>query len=179
MCPIAGEEPARKAAKVSTKPAPHAGSADGDGEDGPGLVQRMHAYEACELLPAELFKQFVSYARQHCHPKLTHEAKLVIKEFYLQLRQKAAMQKAVCITVCSSLFDAECSYTAEPQLHCTAEPPPLVVHAEIVLSRSTTTSNLKRNLCRLLLLLQAGGSLAEVYLSFLGEQVEEHPEICV
>jgi DNA replicative helicase MCM subunit Mcm2 (Cdc46/Mcm family) len=61
----------------------------------------MHAYEPGELLPAELIKQIVSYARQHCHPQLTREAKLVIKDFYLQLREKAAMQKSVCITVCT------------------------------------------------------------------------------
>ena len=95
----AGDEPARKAAKASAKATPPAGDAAADGEEGPGLVQRMNAYEVGELLPAELIRQFVSYARQHCHPKVTHEAKLVIKEFYLQLRQKAAMQKAVCITV--------------------------------------------------------------------------------
>ena len=95
----AGGEPVRKAAKSSAKAGSSAGDATADGEEGPCLVQRMNAYEVEELLPAELIRQFVSYARQHCHPKLTHEAKLVIKEFYLQLRQKAAMQKAVCITV--------------------------------------------------------------------------------
>ena len=94
----------RKAAKTGVKATPYDG-----GEEGPSLVQRMKSYEVEELLPGELVRQFVSYARQHCHPQLTHEAKLVIKEFYLQLRQKAAMQKAVCITVCwLSLCEAAC-----------------------------------------------------------------------
>ena len=78
----------RKAAKTGVKATPYDG-----GEEGPSLVQRMKSYEVEELLPGELVRQFVSYARQHCHPQLTHEAKLVIKEFYLQLRQKAASRK--------------------------------------------------------------------------------------
>jgi DNA replicative helicase MCM subunit Mcm2 (Cdc46/Mcm family) len=107
-----GEEPTRKAAKVSTKAAPHAGGASTEGVEGRGgLVQRMSAYDPGELLPAQLIRQFVSYTRQHCHPQLTHGAKLVIKEFYLQLRQQAAMQKAVCVTVCAHQSCCEAHYT--------------------------------------------------------------------
>ena len=43
-----------------------------------------------ELLPPQLIKKLVAYARQYVHPKLTEEAKDIIKEFYLKLRQRAA-----------------------------------------------------------------------------------------
>ena len=43
-----------------------------------------------ELLPPTLIKKLVAYARQYVHPKLSEEAKAIIKDFYLQLRQRAA-----------------------------------------------------------------------------------------
>ncbi len=43
-----------------------------------------------ELLPPQLIKKLVAYARQYVHPKLSDEAKKIIKEFYLRLRQRAA-----------------------------------------------------------------------------------------
>jgi DNA helicase MCM8 len=43
-----------------------------------------------ELLPPQLIKKLVAYARQYVHPKLSDEAKEIIKEFYLKLRQRAA-----------------------------------------------------------------------------------------
>ncbi len=43
-----------------------------------------------EVLPPPLIKKLVAYARQYVHPKLSEEAKGIIKDFYLQLRQRAA-----------------------------------------------------------------------------------------
>jgi len=43
-----------------------------------------------EVLPPPLIKKLVAYARQYVHPKLSEEAKGIVKDFYLQLRQRAA-----------------------------------------------------------------------------------------
>ena len=43
-----------------------------------------------EVLPPPLIKKLVAYSRQYVHPKLSEEAKGIIKDFYLQLRQRAA-----------------------------------------------------------------------------------------
>lgn len=43
-----------------------------------------------EILPAQLIKKLVAYARQYVHPKLSDESKLIIKEFYLKIRQRSA-----------------------------------------------------------------------------------------
>jgi DNA helicase MCM8 len=37
-------------------------------------------------LPAELLRDYISYAREHCKPKLSQEAAAVLKEYYMNLR---------------------------------------------------------------------------------------------
>ncbi|WPT13036.1 Putative DNA helicase MCM8 [Picochlorum sp. SENEW3] len=43
-----------------------------------------------DVLPLQLVKKLVAYARQYVHPKLSEEAKKIIKDFYLKIRQRAA-----------------------------------------------------------------------------------------
>lgn len=45
--------------------------------------------ELDEPLPKQLFRKYVAYARQTCHPKLSVEAKEALQEFYLVLRKQA------------------------------------------------------------------------------------------
>lgn len=42
-----------------------------------------------ELIPPEIFKKYVSYARKACFPKMTKEAAKKIQEFFLKMREKA------------------------------------------------------------------------------------------
>jgi DNA helicase MCM8 len=42
-----------------------------------------------EPLPADLVRDYVAYAREYCKPKLTSEASVVLKEYYLNLRHPA------------------------------------------------------------------------------------------
>lgn len=37
-------------------------------------------------LPAEMVKDYISYAREYCKPKLTQEAAAVLKEYFMSLR---------------------------------------------------------------------------------------------
>lgn len=37
-------------------------------------------------LPADLLKDYISYAREYCKPKLTQEASAVLKNYFLTLR---------------------------------------------------------------------------------------------
>eukprot|EP00536_Pseudo-nitzschia_multiseries_P013909 jgi/Psemu1/213178/e_gw1.629.38.1 len=39
-----------------------------------------------EPLPAELVRDYIAYAREYCKPKLTSEAAIVLKEYYMNLR---------------------------------------------------------------------------------------------
>ena len=43
-----------------------------------------------EVLPLQLVKKLVAYARQYVHPKLSEGSKKIIKDFYLKIRQRAA-----------------------------------------------------------------------------------------
>lgn len=63
------------------------------------LLQRLAAFECEDPLPLQLLQRFIAYAREHCHPELTHGAKLVLKEFYLELRKHSAIYRSTCITV--------------------------------------------------------------------------------
>lgn len=37
-------------------------------------------------LPASLVRDYIAYAREYCRPKLTPEAAMILKEYYMQLR---------------------------------------------------------------------------------------------
>jgi replicative DNA helicase Mcm len=41
------------------------------------------------VIPPELLRKYVAYARKNCQPRLTEEAAKVLKEFYLDLRKKS------------------------------------------------------------------------------------------
>jgi DNA replicative helicase MCM subunit Mcm2 (Cdc46/Mcm family) len=59
----------------------------------------MAAYVCQHPLPSELIGKYVSYAQAFCHPELSTEAKLMLREFYLDLRQQAAASPCVPVTV--------------------------------------------------------------------------------
>jgi DNA helicase MCM8 len=80
---------------------------DGDSAMTQGFVMQLNAQQtslrrrledACkrsnvnpsELLPPPLIKKLVAYSRQYVHPRMSDDAKEIIKEFYLKLRQRAA-----------------------------------------------------------------------------------------
>jgi replicative DNA helicase Mcm len=50
------------------------------------------------LIPPELFRKYVAYARKNCHPKLTQEAAEEIKKFFLNLRSKYVEGSPISIT---------------------------------------------------------------------------------
>jgi DNA helicase MCM8 len=84
------------------------------------LAARLAPLPGDEPLPAALLRKYVSYARRFCHPTLSHEAKLVLKEcayfpfyspisctdrrtiaarsFYLQLRARSSSGDALPVT---------------------------------------------------------------------------------
>ncbi len=46
----------------------------------------------------EFLRKYIAYARRICHPKLSHEAADVIKNFYLDLRQRSSENSPISIT---------------------------------------------------------------------------------
>ncbi len=54
--------------------------------------------KATPVIPPDLFRKYVAYARKHCHPKMTEEAAQVLKEFYLSLRQRSGEDSPISIT---------------------------------------------------------------------------------
>jgi DNA replicative helicase MCM subunit Mcm2 (Cdc46/Mcm family) len=91
-CTTAGERDG--APKQLTAPAGASGDAPGG-----SLRHRMQSFVCDNPLPAQLIKCYVSYAKEYCQPVLTTDAKLLLKDFYLELRQQAAMCPTVSVTV--------------------------------------------------------------------------------
>lgn len=54
--------------------------------------------EVLDLLPRDLMKKYIAYARKYVKPKLTPEAAGVIQEFYLELRANYQSSDATPIT---------------------------------------------------------------------------------
>jgi DNA helicase MCM8 len=52
-----------------------------------------------ELLPHQLLRKFIAYARTYVHPKLDEEAKKAIQDFYMQLRQSHHANDSTPITL--------------------------------------------------------------------------------
>lgn len=77
---------------------PGAGAAEAEWQRR-SLHERARSYNCQKAIPAELIKLWVGYARAHCHPTLSHDAKLALKDFYLDLRRQAATNPNVPITV--------------------------------------------------------------------------------
>ncbi|KAK9914958.1 hypothetical protein WJX75_002939 [Coccomyxa subellipsoidea] len=79
--------------------------AGGSSLAGPGdrasLEDRLLLYTAADAdpVPQQLLRKYIAYARAYVHPKLSDEAKQVLKAFYLELRKKAvASEGGVPIT---------------------------------------------------------------------------------
>eukprot|EP00890_Picochlorum_soloecismus_P002879 jgi/Picsp_1/3592/NSC_06429-R1_dna replication licensing factor mcm8 len=54
------------------------------------LRSRLQVPIECDPLPPQLFRKLVAYARQYVHPRLSTEAKEIIRSYYLKLRQRSA-----------------------------------------------------------------------------------------
>jgi replicative DNA helicase Mcm len=50
------------------------------------------------IFDKDLLRKYIAYARRKISPKLTHEASLKIKEYYVELRRKSKDSGAVAIT---------------------------------------------------------------------------------
>lgn len=48
---------------------------------------KLQPGEELDLLPQELLKKYIAYAQQYVHPKLSDEAKDILKKYYLDLRK--------------------------------------------------------------------------------------------
>lgn len=62
---------------------------EANGENkGMGLLERIAWVSSFQKtpLPADLVRDYISYARENCHPKLTREAAAVLKDYYMNLR---------------------------------------------------------------------------------------------
>ncbi len=56
-------------------------------ENSIGIKQRLPwVSQTQKPLPADLLKDYISYAREYCKPKLTQEAAAVLKNYFLTLR---------------------------------------------------------------------------------------------
>jgi DNA helicase MCM8 len=58
------------------------------------LIERLRHSSSKDPLPPSLFRQYIAYAKAHCHPELSEDAKRVLQEFYLTLRKGAHEQAA-------------------------------------------------------------------------------------
>jgi replicative DNA helicase Mcm len=63
------------------------------------LRMRQHEEEAKPYFEPDFIRKWIAYARTHIHPTLTPEAGNRIKEFYLEMRQKAGEEAPVAITL--------------------------------------------------------------------------------
>ncbi len=58
-----------------------------NGRNGIGIKERLAwVAQTQKPLPADLLKDYISYAREYCKPKLTQEAAAVLKNYFLKLR---------------------------------------------------------------------------------------------
>lgn len=65
------------------------------------ILKARHFDSEDEIAPAidpEILRKYVAYARKNCHPKLTREAGEIIKDFYLNLRQRSGENAPISIT---------------------------------------------------------------------------------
>jgi len=72
--------------------------------------------EKIDNIPASLLRKYIAYAREHVHPSLSPEAKKIIKDFYLSLRQKRQSVDDTPITtrqLCSMIRMCEARARAE------------------------------------------------------------------
>lgn len=55
------------------------------------LLNKEFIVEESEVVDLDLFKKYITYAKAHCFPVLDQEAKLLLREFYVNTRQAAAI----------------------------------------------------------------------------------------
>lgn len=69
-------------------------------EDKLTLKDRLKLEEGEHTTPLEhsLLRKYIAYAQKYVHPKLSAEAKEILKNFYLELRQQAEIEKTSSIT---------------------------------------------------------------------------------
>ena len=53
------------------------------------LLNKKLVIDESEVLDVDLFKKYITYAKAHCFPVLTHEAKVLLRQFYVNTRQAA------------------------------------------------------------------------------------------
>jgi DNA helicase MCM8 len=62
-------------------------SGEDKGNDGMTMKERLHWIAKTQNpLPKDLVKDYISYAREYCKPKMTQEAAAVLKEYFMTLR---------------------------------------------------------------------------------------------
>ena len=67
-------------------------------ENRQSLLDRIRSTRIRDPIPASVFRQYIAYAREHCHPELSQGAKDLIQEFYLRLRKGAKEQDTTPVT---------------------------------------------------------------------------------
>lgn len=55
------------------------------------LLNKEFIVDESETLDVDLFKKYITYAKAHCFPVLDNEAKVLLREFYVNTRQAAKM----------------------------------------------------------------------------------------
>ncbi|KAL8425241.1 hypothetical protein Efla_002307 [Eimeria flavescens] len=89
------KQPPAAAAAAGFPPPASAAAAGGRGfaVEKPCLEERLVAMESGDLLPLSLLQDYICYAREHVHPKLSPEAAAMIKAYFLVLRQQQQQQQ--------------------------------------------------------------------------------------
>jgi replicative DNA helicase Mcm len=62
---------------------------DSDRELANALLNKEFILDESETLELDLFKKYITYAKAHCFPVLDSDAKLLLREFYVNTRQEA------------------------------------------------------------------------------------------
>ena len=62
---------------------------DSDREIANALLNKEFIVDESETLDVDLFKKYITYAKAHCFPVLDHDAKVLLREFYVNTRQAA------------------------------------------------------------------------------------------
>ena len=62
---------------------------DKDRELANALLNKEFIVDESETLDLDLFRKYITYAKAHCFPVLDHDAKLKLREFYVEARQGA------------------------------------------------------------------------------------------
>jgi replicative DNA helicase Mcm len=62
-------------------------------------VRHFRGEAAKPIVPPDLLRKYIAYARASCHPKLTKEAGEVLKGFYLEMRKRAGEEAPISITL--------------------------------------------------------------------------------